>query len=380
MIKSVEPTSLWPELKTAGDHAILSEGDPARLEAVFAKALRGEKITIGVIGGSITEAGPTIPPPERYSGILQAWWQKTFPNAAVDLINAGVGATRSDYGALRVQRDLLRCQPDLVVLEFAVNDPATREYAESYEGMVRQILRSPKMPALVLLFMTQKNGATAQDWEQKIGAHYRLMMISYHDALWHELRAGRLTWDQYYPDHVHPNAAGQSLAGALLKEAMDRALARFDPPQGLAAVQRLPGPLISDIFEHTLLIDARNMHPSSHQDWTFAPAAKEPAGWRCATPGNAIEFEISGQQLYLSFWKVNGPMGRVRVTVDGRNPIVFDAWFEETWGGYPHMERVGGILQQGQHILRIELLAEKNQQSPATEFRLLCIGSTTARS
>jgi len=377
-IKSVPPASPWPELHTAGDHAILSNGDPARLEAAFAKALRGEKITIGVIGGSITEAGPAIPPSERYGGILQAWWQKVFPNANVDLINAGVGATRSDYGALRVQRDLLRFKPDLVGLEFAVNDPPTREYAESYEGMVRQILKSAHTPALVLLFMTQKNRITAQEWEQKIGARYRLMMISYHEALWHELRAGRLTWDQYYPDHVHPNSAGHRLVGTLLTEAMERALKRYDPQQKPTAVQCLPVPLISAVFEKTLFIDAQNMIPSFHHGWMFDRPGKEPAGWRCATPGSVIEFEISGQQLYLLFWKKNGPMGQARATVDGRNPIILDAWFEETWGGYPHLERIGGTLQQSNHVLRIELLSVKNQQSTGTEFRLLCIGSTIA--
>ncbi|NLP08840.1 SGNH/GDSL hydrolase family protein [bacterium] len=344
-----------------------------------AKARRGEKITIGVIGGSITEAGPAIPPPERYGGILQAWWQKAFANALVDLINAGVGATRSDYGALRVQRDLLRFKPDLVVLEFAVNDPPTREYAESYEGMVRQILTSAHTPALVLLFMTQKNRVTAQVWEQKIGAHYQLMMISYHEALWHELRAGRLTWDQFYPDHVHPNPAGHSLVGTLLTEAMERALEPFNPPPSPTAVQPLPVPLISAVFENTLFLDAQDMIPSVQQGWTFDRSGKEPAGWRCATPGSIIEFEISGQQLYLLFWKVNGPMGQVRATVDGRNPIMLDAWFEETWGGYPHMERISGILQQSNHVLRIELLSDKNQQSTGNEFRLLCIGSTLVR-
>lgn len=68
-------------------------------------------------------------------------------------------------------------------------------------------------------------------------------------------------------------------------------------------------------------------------------------------------------------------MGKVKVTVDEGSPVTIDAWFDQTWGGYRYMNVVGKNLPQGKHIVRIELLQEKNEQSAGNEFRVLMLGS-----
>ena len=100
----------------------LSPGDLGRLAGVLARANRGEPITIGVIGGSITAGAFATTPQNSYAGRLLAWWQNRFPRCNISMINAGVGGTGSMYGALRAGRDLLSSLPDFVVVEFAVND------------------------------------------------------------------------------------------------------------------------------------------------------------------------------------------------------------------------------------------------------------------
>ena len=100
----------------------VSNGDLTRLTSVVAKARRGEPITIGVIGGSITVGAFASKPENSYAGRLLAWWQETFPQCEFRLVNAGAGGTGSMVGALRADKDLLFAKPDLVVIEFAVND------------------------------------------------------------------------------------------------------------------------------------------------------------------------------------------------------------------------------------------------------------------
>ena len=68
-------------------------------------------------------------------------------------------------------------------------------------------------------------------------------------------------------------------------------------------------------------------------------------------------------------------MGKAVITVDGTNPVIMDAWFDQTWGGYRYMLPIRKNLLPGKHTVRIELLAEKNAQSTGTEFRVLCLGS-----
>jgi lysophospholipase L1-like esterase len=373
--KYARKTKPLPDAKKLWTKALVSGGDQSRLQAVFAKAQKGEKITLGVIGGSITRAGAKIAIDKRYANVMLAWWQKTFPKTKFELINAGMGATRSDYGAMRAKHDLLSNSPDFVILEFACNDLDTPEYAESYEGMVRQILSSENKPALMLLFMTRKDGTNVQAPEIKIGSHYQLPMISYRNAIWAEMQAGRLEWDQICRDEVHPNEAGHALAGGLLCETLKKAFRKFKPNQ-ISSIAELPAPLYSNAFEYTSLDDGETLIPVTNHGWTFDNSGKDNVGWKSSVPGSILEFEISGTQIYLSFWKVNGPMGKAKIQIDKNEPVEMDAWFDQTWGGYRNMELIGNKLSPGKHLVRIELLADKNKNSTGNEFRVLCLGST----
>lgn len=355
--------------------AIVSEGNQDRLQSVFTKARKGEKVVVGVLGGSITAGAAASEPDKRYANVILAWWKKAFPNTEFELVNAGIGATDTDYGSMRAKRDLLSKSPDFVILEYACNDANTQEYAESYEGVVRQILKASSMPALLLLFMTNRDRTTAQEWESKIGFHYGLPMISFQDAIWSEIQAGRVQWDQVSPDEVHPNDAGHKLTGELVCGWLEKANKKFSPPQIPAVSEVIPSPLISDTFEFTSLYDGEALVPIANQNWVFDGSQKRSAGWKSSIPGSVIEFEINEKQIYLSCWTIQGPMGKVSAKVDGGEPVIIDAWFDQTWGGYRHMVRIGKNLPEGKHTVRIELLSEKNDQSTGNDFRILCLGS-----
>lgn len=123
--------------------SVASRGNLARLDRVFERAMAGRHITIGVIGGSITQGAMATKPRYNYPSLVAQWFAKTFPKEKVSLVNAGVGATGTHYGCLRVQRDLLSHHPNLVIVEFAVNDGPQKSYSETYEGLIRHILSAP---------------------------------------------------------------------------------------------------------------------------------------------------------------------------------------------------------------------------------------------
>jgi len=87
-----------------------------------------------------------------------------------------------------------------------------------------------------------------------------------------------------------------------------------------------------------------------------------------------LEFDVTGEQLFVSYYRFHGPMGRASITIDDGEPIIQEAWFEQTWGGYRHMIKLptGG---PGKHHVRFELLEEKHPESTGNEFRLLCLGT-----
>ena len=133
-----------------------------------------------------------------------------FPQAQVTFVNAGIGATGCNFGALRAQRDLLSKRPDFVVVEYACNDANTQAAAETLEGLLRQILKQPNQPAVIMLFMMARGGRNAQEWHSKVGRHYGLPMVSFRDAFWPEIEAGRMKWEDVIADQVHPNDRGHA--------------------------------------------------------------------------------------------------------------------------------------------------------------------------
>jgi len=352
--------------------ARVSAGDPARLWRAFAKAHRGEAVVVGVIGGSITQGASASTPELRYGNRVAAWWREHFPRATIKFVNAGIGATGSDYGALRAGRDLLTARPDFVIAEYAVNDPNEQRCAETLEGVVRQILNSPNQPAAMLLFTMLNNGSNAQEWHSKVGRHYGLPMVSFRDALWPEIQAGRLKWSDVEADIVHPNDRGHGYAAQFITRLLETALASLPAEGQLPEVKPVAAPLFTDLFAQTTLVEADALRPLTNNGWTFDATNR---CWKSDQPGSVIEFEIAGRAVLAMHHVIRGATGQARVTVDGGRPQELEGWFDQTWGGYRQTREIARDLPAGKHRVRFELLAEKSAGSTGHEFRIFGLGA-----
>jgi lysophospholipase L1-like esterase len=352
--------------------SLVSAGDAARTQHVLAKARRGEPVTVAVIGGSITAGAGASRPEKVYGSLVAQWWRSTFPKSKVRFVNAGIGATGSNYGALRAQRDLLSHRPDFVVMEYGVNDPNSRESAETLEGLVRQTLKRPNQPAVVLLFMMNRYGGNAQEWHGKVGRHYGLPMLSFRDALWPEIEAGRLRWEDVEADVVHPNDRGHACSATYVTSLLEKLLKELPPDAGLSPIPSMPKPLLSGLFEHVALLEADALKPTANSGWTLDAKA---GCWKSDRPASRIEFEIEGRVLLLMDYHIRGPMGKAKVQIDDRPAVVRDAWFDQTWGGYRQTNELARDLPPGKHRVALEILAERNPESSGNEYRILGLGA-----
>ena len=152
----------------------VSLGNNLRLKNVIERAKNGEQITIGTVGGSITEGALASSYEECWAVRFAAQFGKTYgteDGSNVVLVNSGVGGTPSPFGYMRYGRDILARvpetdpdgYPDLVVIEYAVNDWAEPTKCRCYESMVKDILEQPNAPAVILLFSARNDGWNVQD-------------------------------------------------------------------------------------------------------------------------------------------------------------------------------------------------------------------------
>jgi lysophospholipase L1-like esterase len=352
--------------------SLVSAGDPARLERVLARAKAGDPVTVAVIGGSITAGAKASKRENRYGDLMARWWRQKFPQAKIEYVNAGIGATGTNFGSLRVRRDLLSKHPDFVVVEYAVNDLNTPLAAETLEGLLRQILSEPNQPAVVLLFTMRRDGSNSQEWHGKIGAHYELPMVSFRDALWPEIKAGRMQWTDVEADMVHPNDRGHAYCSTFVTVVLDGLLQKLPARERLPEVEPLPRPAISDLFQRTSLFEAGELKPVVNRGWAYDAKTK---AWRSDRPASVIEFDLSGRVIYSMHYVIHGPMGMARVSVDGKPQRELNAWFDQTWGGYRQTNEIARLAQAGTHRVRFELLDAKSPKSEGREFRILGLGA-----
>ena len=317
------------------EHSLVSMGDTTRLKQVFAKARRGEAIVVGTIGGSITAGASATQAEKRWANLVAQWWRNNFPKAKITFINAGIGATASDYGAHRAPTHLLVYKPDFVVVEFAVNDPNTQPFAETLEGLTRQILSQPQKPAVMLLFTVPQHGQNAQEWQEKVGKHYGLPMVSLRNGIWPDIQLGKLSWNDIgAPDGIHPNDRCHGYCASFINAVLGDALSHLAPDGQLAAVAPLPKPLFSDTYEHVALFNADSIVPKSNTWWS-ASASSVGHCWETNKPGSVLEFEIEGTVVRLMFKRVKGDMGIAEVVIDQEPAMRINGWFAcfGCWGG-----------------------------------------------
>ena len=114
----------------------------------MAKARTGEKIKIGILGGSVTK-GHGVGESQRWATLYGNWWRDTF-DIEVEVVNGAVGATVSEYletcFAEHIPEDV-----DIVLIELAINDQRLERNARSYENLMRALLDLPNHPAVINL-------------------------------------------------------------------------------------------------------------------------------------------------------------------------------------------------------------------------------------
>ena len=300
----------------------LSAGDPWRLRRAFAKARRGEPITLGMIGGSITCGAIASSPDRSYVASVLAWWRARFPQSKTRLVNAGLSGTGSLLGAFRVQRDLLQAEPDVVIVEFAVNDAWVDGAA--YEGLLRQILARPNAPAVVLLFMMYESGGGDQEMQSKVGAHYHLPMVSVRDALWPDIAAGRIRWHDYFVDNVHPNDAGHAFAARCVTALLD-ATGTAEAAYGRHPLDPLPTPLHSDAFQFVEWREDATLAPARNDGWTSIRDDNGKSIWAATSASGRIAFDWFGTGIVAQLALPPNDQGRVRFWIDDAPSLTLDA-------------------------------------------------------
>ncbi|WP_294206567.1 SGNH/GDSL hydrolase family protein [Pseudobutyrivibrio sp.] len=336
------------------------------------KANAKEEITIGFIGGSITQGSLSTSPHNCYAWKVFEWWTGNYEITPFNYVNAGIGGTTSHFAAARIESDLLSKNPDLVFVEFSVNDESDEHFLETYEGLVRHIYQSEKSPAVVLISnVFYDTGANAQLQHSKVARHYELPLISMQSAIYPAVRDGLIVAKDITPDNLHPNDMGHELVASVINYFLDRTLQEVLIGEEPAFVKGgFPEPITANTYEDALRIDNRNYKAFSvgfSEDESIQQDIIDcfKNGWLSGGQKCEITFEVecSGAAIqYRKYVSNNAPIAKV--FVDDEKVTELDANFEETWGDKLELTTVMEHRELKNHKIKLVLEDCKNTKNP----------------
>lgn len=294
----------------------------------FQKINNHQPVTVGYIGGSITQAVL------GYRTQSANFIQSLIPETPVRFLNAGVSGTGTDLAACRLRDQLLVHQPDLIFIEFAVNGA----YQQGLEGMIRQIIRNNPKTDICLIYTVitgqpaiYAKGDIPENIKglEKVAEYYQLPSIHLAMQAAQLEKEQKLLWKGsasegqilFSNDGVHPLEAGGDLYGAAIARGLKKMRDTL-----VNSIHHLPEPMFADNWEDAKMIDPAEAVIFS-KGWKKIVTSENPQlrqfnNWfsyvmQTEKPGSSFSFKFRGTMF--GFYDLGGPeVGQVTIEVDGK--------------------------------------------------------------
>lgn len=348
-----------------------------RLKNCMKRAEAGEELTIGFLGGSITQGSLATTMENTYAYRVFRWWEQTFPNAEFHYVNGGIGGTTSHYGVSRAVTDVLMYQPDFVVVDFSVNDEVDDFFQETYEGVIRKLLSWDSRPAVVLLNnVFYDTGLNAQEYHNAVGSWYQVPHVSVKDTIYQRMKAGEYTREELTQDGLHPNDKGHRLVAEEIVKFLDTVKAEAESPEEEPV---FPEAMTENAYENAKRLTIRETSTKLHG---FRADTEEKTGhldhfkngWIGKKAGDSICFEVNASCIAVQYRKtIQLPALRAELVLDGEkeHPILLDGNFDEDWGDCLYLERILHHGERKTHKVEITILPDDGKD--ATPFYLMSL-------
>ncbi len=293
----------------------------------FQKFEKGGDYAIGYFGASITNGAGASSDSTKWRWLVHRWLEKEYPESTFKHVHVVNGGTGSDLGACRLGREILSHDPALVFVEFAVNDGGKeQEYIfRTVEGIVRQIRKKDPTTEIIFLYTLAQNWLeTYKDGKlpraasafEVVAEHYGVPAIDVAYVAAEELNAGRIAWDEFAIDAVHPKDLGYRIYAEHIISCLKDWRRNYR-----AAPHPIPEPLREDNWENAGMVMAKELEHSANwvtdTDIRWDRFTHFPNLFLANKPGEWLRFRFKGTHFGV-YDIMTMDSGSIDVFVDGK--------------------------------------------------------------
>ncbi|MCE9527399.1 MAG: DUF2920 family protein [Planctomycetales bacterium] len=215
----------------AGFVAVANGADqvPA-IDAVVKRLAAGEPTRIVCLGDSITGAYYHTGGERAWCDMLGLAIQRVYPQARLEMINAGISGHTTVNGLARMEKDVVEKQPHLVVVMFGMND-VTRLRLDDFVANLTTIVRRSQAAGAAVILCTPntvyENGgrpiaklAELSERVRKLAKEQNLPIADCFAETSAFKERDLLTWMLGMSDEIHPNMNGHRTMAEVVNQTL----------------------------------------------------------------------------------------------------------------------------------------------------------------
>ncbi len=203
----------------------------------------GKTATIICFGDSVTGLYYHTGGLRTYTDMLGIALKKTYPNAKINMINAGISGNTTVDALSRIEKDVLDKKPDLVTIMFGLNDMVRVSIDDYKLNLIEIISKCRKAGTEVILCTPNSTITTDGRPSEKLDSYCAVVravskeqdviLCDTFQAFDKVKNEDYRTWRLKLSDEIHPNMAGHKLIAEQISKTITQktvSLNEIDPP------------------------------------------------------------------------------------------------------------------------------------------------------
>lgn len=187
-----------------------------------------EPLRVVAFGDSITGVYYHTGGRRAWCAMLGEALRKAYPEADIQMFNAGISGNTSGQGLARIDHDVIARKPHLVVVMFGMND-ATRHDIKPFRKNCVEIVKRCRAAGAEVVLCTPNNVYPNKSRPQKrlakyaqttrdIAAEMSVPLVDFYQAYKNLQRRSRTNWALLMSEVIHPNMNGHRLFAEMITE------------------------------------------------------------------------------------------------------------------------------------------------------------------